>query len=43
MNPKLLLDLPVMPGPPHNGGKVVIGPDRNVYVTIGDVLGYRNK
>ena len=42
-NPKLLLDLPVMPGPAHNGGKVVIGPDRNVYVTIGDVLGYRNK
>ena len=23
VNPKLLLDLPVMPGPAHNGGKVV--------------------
>jgi aldose sugar dehydrogenase len=43
MNPKLLLDLPANPGPAHNGGKVAIGPDKNIYVTIGDVLGYRNK
>jgi aldose sugar dehydrogenase len=43
VNPRLLLDLPAVPGPTHNGGKVVIGPDKNVYVTIGDVLGYRNK
>jgi aldose sugar dehydrogenase len=37
VNPKLLLDLPATPGPTHNGGKVVIGPDDNVYLTIGDV------
>jgi glucose/arabinose dehydrogenase len=37
VNPKLLLDLPATPGTIGNGGKVVIGPDNNVYVTIGDV------
>jgi glucose/arabinose dehydrogenase len=37
INPKLLLDLPAMPGPTHNGGKIAIGPDDNVYLTIGDV------
>jgi aldose sugar dehydrogenase len=36
VNPKLLLDLPATPGPTHNGGKVVIGPDENLYLTIGD-------
>jgi aldose sugar dehydrogenase len=25
-NPKLLLDIPAMPGPYHNGGKLVVGP-----------------
>ena len=42
VNPKVLLDLPSTPGPSHNGGKVVIGPDNYIYVNIGDVLGYRN-
>jgi glucose/arabinose dehydrogenase len=37
VNPKLLLDLPAMPGPNHNGGAISIGPDNNVYVPIGDV------
>jgi glucose/arabinose dehydrogenase len=37
VNPRLILDLPATPGPTHNGGKVVIGPDDNVYLTIGDV------
>jgi aldose sugar dehydrogenase len=36
VNPKLLLDLPVTPSQ-HNGGPVVIGPDQNVYVILGDV------
>jgi glucose/arabinose dehydrogenase len=40
-NPIMLLDLAAVPGPAHNGGKVVIGPDNNVYLTIGDV-GYRS-
>ncbi len=42
VNPKLLLDLPAIPGPGHNGGKIIIGPDNNLYFTIGDV-GYRTE
>jgi hypothetical protein len=37
VNPKLLLNLPAIPGPNHDGGKVVIGQDNNVY-TIGDLI-----
>jgi glucose/arabinose dehydrogenase len=37
VNPKLLLDLPFSPGPNHNGGSIVIGPDNHVYLTIGDL------
>ena len=40
VNPMLLLDLPATPGPRHNGGVVMIGPDNNVYVIIGDVDGH---
>jgi glucose/arabinose dehydrogenase len=40
VNPLLLLDLPALPGPRYNGGPVVIGPDNNVYVIIGDVGGH---
>jgi glucose/arabinose dehydrogenase len=42
-NPKLLLDLPATPGPSHNGGALNIGPDGNVYVTIGDLLARTGK
>ena len=38
-NPKLLLDLPANPGPAHNGGKMVIGPDHNLYIVNGDLYG----
>ena len=41
MNPKLILDLPAnVPAhtiPFHNGGKVLIGPDENVYLVMGDL------
>jgi len=37
VNPVLLLDLPALSGPLNNGGPVVIGPDNNVYLAIGDV------
>ena len=37
INPTLLLDLPALPGPAHNGGVIEVGPDNNIYVGIGDV------
>ena len=43
VNPKLLLNLPGLPGPAHNGGKVLVGPDGNVYVVIGDVTAHRTQ
>ncbi len=43
VNPKLILSLPADPGPFHNGGKIVIGPDKNVYAVIGDLLNHRTE
>jgi aldose sugar dehydrogenase len=40
VNPELLLNLPGASWAVHNGGKVLIGPDNNTYITIGDVVGY---
>jgi glucose/arabinose dehydrogenase len=37
VNPKLLLDLPAAPGAAHNGGAILMGPDNNIYVPIGEV------
>jgi len=39
VNPKLILQLPAEPGPRHMGGIIDIGPDNNVYVTVGDIDG----
>ena len=37
VNPKLLLDLPFLPGPAHNGGVLELGPDNNLYLVVGDL------
>ena len=37
VNPTLLMDLPARPGPSHNGGVVLLGPDGNVYTVVGDI------
>jgi len=42
VNSTLILDLPALPGPNHNGGKLVIGPDHYLYTVIGD-LNHRGK
>ena len=43
VNPQVLFNLPAIPGPSHNGGAIIIGPDNNVYAIIGDVGGHRNQ
>ena len=42
VNPTLILDLPALPGPNHDGGKLVIGSDHYLYAVIGD-LNHRGK
>jgi aldose sugar dehydrogenase len=42
INPALILDLPAVPGPNHDGGKLVIGPDHYLYAVVGD-LNHRGK
>ena len=36
-NPHLLLDLPSGPGTNHQGGKIKIGPDNQLYVAVGEM------
>ena len=36
VNPKLLLSVPSFPDPAHVGGIITIGPDDNLYLTVGD-------
>jgi aldose sugar dehydrogenase len=43
VNPKILLNLPASPGPRHNAGYMSIGPDNNLYVTVGDIEGAQSK
>ncbi|MDR4511538.1 MAG: PQQ-dependent sugar dehydrogenase [Nitrososphaeraceae archaeon] len=37
VNPTMLLDLPFLPGPSHNGGVLDLGPDNNLYIVVGDL------
>jgi aldose sugar dehydrogenase len=39
VNPRLILDLPAMPGPRHMGGVIALGPDKNLYISVGDLDG----
>jgi aldose sugar dehydrogenase len=36
-NPKLILEIPSSLEVRHDGGKLMIGPDKNVYLTVGDM------
>lgn len=37
IEPKLILTLPALPGPSHNGGVLELDKDNNLYVTTGDL------
>lgn len=41
-NPKLLLDMPGLPGPYHNGGKIHVDNHGNLYTVIGDLVTINN-
>ncbi|HYO06427.1 MAG TPA: PQQ-dependent sugar dehydrogenase, partial [Phototrophicaceae bacterium] len=41
-NPRLVMDLPAELGPYHNGGKLKIGPDKQLYAVIGDLVTINN-
>jgi glucose/arabinose dehydrogenase len=41
-NPKLFFEIPSPKGP-HHGGKLMIGPDNNIYLTMGDINGRETK
>ena len=43
LNPKLVLDLPAVPGPGHNGGRMTVGPDNDIFLVIGDLMGHETK
>jgi aldose sugar dehydrogenase len=43
VNPKLLLNLPSYPGGQHHGGKIIMGPDRNIYVAVGEIEGHKSE
>lgn len=42
-NGKLLLDIPAHRGASHNGGKMLIGPDNNLYLVVGDLAAHKTR
>ena len=40
-NPILLLDFDASRGASHNGGKLLVGPDNNIYLVVGDMAGHK--
>jgi len=43
VNPKLLFEIPTSLKAFHDGGKLMIGPDKNVYLTVGEIDGRDTK
>ncbi|HYG00752.1 MAG TPA: PQQ-dependent sugar dehydrogenase [Candidatus Saccharimonadales bacterium] len=43
LNPKLLYKVPTEEHYIHNGGKIVVGPDNNLYLMVGDLFTYKHK
>jgi DNA-binding beta-propeller fold protein YncE len=43
INAKLIFEMPTVSSALHNGGKLTIGPDKNVYLTTGEIDGWRTK
>jgi aldose sugar dehydrogenase len=43
INPNLVFEMPSSPAGIHHGGKLMIGPDNNIYLTIGDIDGRKTK
>lgn len=43
VSPRKLLELPVTAYPVHNGGVVKIGPDKNVYLIVGDYASHETQ
>ena len=37
VSPLLLLKIPADPGPRHNGGAIELGPDKNIYIPVGNI------
>jgi glucose/arabinose dehydrogenase len=42
-NGKLLIDIPAIRGGSHIGGEVLIGPDNNVYLVVGDIASHHTR
>jgi glucose/arabinose dehydrogenase len=43
INPKLIFEMPTSSIAFNNGGKLIIGPDKSVYLTIGDIDGRKTQ